>query len=115
MAILSRSTVGGHKFIEVDEDPVLVAHNGEVGDFVYYQPTETSPAAVYMKTVAGLNTSVQKIVIRHIYDQSTAPTASDDLAKGFDSGSRWIRTSPSNEMYICFKPDIGAAVWERIF
>lgn len=44
------------------------------------------------------------------FNETTAPTASDDSSAGYSVGSRWIDTTADSE-YVCLDDSVGAAVW----
>ena len=48
-----------------------------------------------------------------VFDQSTAPTITDDVSEGFTPGSLWLDTTAKIQ-YQCTDNTAGAAVWEAI-
>ncbi len=51
--------------------------------------------------------------IKHVYDATTAPTANDDDAAGWEIGSRWFDAT-GKKAYVCVDPSAAAAVWTEM-
>jgi hypothetical protein len=46
-------------------------------------------------------------------DATAPPTVDDDQTVGYEPGSLWLDTT-TGELYVCYDPGTGAAVWKRL-
>jgi len=113
MAILSENSLGFDiQFVVVDHDPSKISTDCPKGSLICQMPESEFGKPVYFyKLDEGATLNVQRIILRHNFSASSAPTATDDVTTGFDSGSM---VYDGSNLYVCVNGTPGAAVWKQV-